>query len=265
VPNGELAGWQYAYTDEGSGPVVVLLHGVQMDRSIWDGQVDALKDRFRVVAIDAPGHGESGPVDGSMDFWRCADMVAGVLDQLGIGEAYWGGQSMGGFTAIRAAIRLPDRVKGLILIDTQAHAEDPDKLAQYEAFLQVALEQGVTDDLAGITLLIYFSQTFADKPEGDVWRKKLHASDIPAQHAMIRAVFDRESVHDRLGEIRCPAIVIHGEEDIAIELERGRELAEVLGASFVSVPGAGHASPAEEPAIVARAIDEFLTRQETSG
>jgi pimeloyl-ACP methyl ester carboxylesterase len=113
-------------------------------------------------------------------------------------------------------------------------------------------------------LLIYFSQTFADRPEGDVWRKKLHASDIPAQHAMIRAVFDRESVHDRLGEIRCPAIVIHGEEDIAIELERGRELAEVLGAPFVAVPGAGHASPAEEPAIVARAMDEFLTRESSS-
>jgi pimeloyl-ACP methyl ester carboxylesterase len=200
-----------------------------------------------------------------MDFWRYADVVAGVLDQLGIGAAYWGGQSMGGFTAIRAGIGKADRVKGLILIDTQAHPEDPDRLAQYEAFLQVALEQGVTDDLAGITLLIYFSQTFADKPEGDVWRKKLQASNIPAQHAMIRAVFDRESVHDRLGEIRCPAIVIHGEEDIAIEIERGRELAEVLGAPFVAVPGAGHASPAEEPAIVTRAIDEFLTRQESSG
>lgn len=262
MPQGELNGWRYAYTDEGSGPPVLLLHGLLMDRSMWDTQIDELKDHYRLVAIDAPGHGESAGVALGIDFWRYADMVAAICDQLGIGAAYWCGQSMGGFTSIRAAMSLPERVKGLVLIDTQAHEEDRDKLAQYEAFLQVALADGVSEDLASILVTLLFSGTYAAKPESETWRKKLMSADIEAEHAIVRAVFDRDDVHDRLGEIRCPAVVIHGLEDIAIEPERGEELARVLGAPYVPIEGAGHASPVEEPEPVTAAIREFLDSQQ---
>jgi len=260
MPHGELDGWQYAYSDEGSGPPVVLLHGLEMDRSLFDNQVEALRGTYRVVTLDAPGHGESAPVPLGIDFYRYADMVSGVADQLGISDAVWGGQSMGGFTILRLALMQPARVKGLILIDTQAHSEDPDKLAQYEAFLTVALEQ-VSEDLVNVLMMVYFSQTYASKPESDVWRKKLLAVDVPGAHAMIRAVFDRDDVHGRLGEITCPAVVIHGEEDVAIEIERGRELARDLpDATFVPIANAGHASPWEEPEPVTNAIKDFLKR-----
>ncbi len=260
MPHGELNGWRYAYSDDGSGPPIVLLHGLEMDRSLFDHQVEALRDRYRVVTIDAPGHGESALVPLGIDFYGYADMVAGVADQLGIGPAVWGGQSMGGFTILRLALKDPDRVRGLILIDTQAHSEDPDKLAQYEAFLSVSME-GVTEDLANVLMLILFSQTYASKPESDVWRKKLLAIDVPGAHAMIRAVFDRDDVHGRLGEMRCPAVVIHGEEDVAIEWQRGEELARDLAdASFVKVPDAGHASVWEQPGPVTDAMNDFLKR-----
>lgn len=261
MPQGELDGWRYAYTDEGSGPTIVLLHGVEMDRSMWDAHVDALRDRYRVVTIDAPGHGESAPVPLGIDFYGFADMVLGVADQLGIADAVWGGQSMGGFTLIRMALNHLDRIKGLILIDTQAHSEDPVKLAQYEAFLQVALESGITEDLVNILIVIYFSETFAKKPESETWRKKLLEIDVPAQHAMIRAVFDRDDVHARVGEITCPVVVIHGEEDVAIEPERGEELARDLpDATFVLISEAGHCSAAERPEAVVPEIRAFLER-----
>jgi 3-oxoadipate enol-lactonase len=263
MPQGELNGWRYAYTDEGSGPAVLLLHGLLMDRSMWDAQIDELKDHYRLVAIDMPGHGESAGVELGIDFWQYADMVAAICDQLGISSAYWCGQSTGGWTSIRAAMSLPERVKGLILIDTQAHEEDRDKLAQYEAFLQVALADGVSEDLASILLTLLFSGTYAAKPESDTWRKKLMSTDIDAEHAIVRAVFDREGVHDRLGEINCPAVVIHGLEDIAIEPERGEELARALGAPYVPIEAAGHASPVEEPKTVTAAIREFLDSQKT--
>lgn len=261
MPNGELNGWRYAYTDEGTGPTVLLLHGLLMDRSMWDAQIDELKDRYRLVAIDAPGHGESAGVALGFDFWRHADMVAGICDQLQIDAAYWCGQSMGGFTSIRAAMSHPKRVRGLILIDTQAHEEDRDKLAQYEAFLQVALADGVSEDLATILLTLLFSGTYAAKPESEIWRKKMMAADMEAEHATVRAVFDRDDVHDRLGEIRCPAVVIHGLEDIAIEPERGEDLARALGAPYVPIGSAGHASPVEEPDPVTAAIRGFLDSQ----
>jgi len=261
MPQAELNGWRYAYTDEGSGPAVLLLHGLLMDRSMWDAQIDELKDHYRLVAIDAPGHGESAGVALGIDFWQYADMAAAICAELGIDSAYWCGQSMGGFTAIRAAMSLPERVDGLILIDTQAHEEDRDKLAQYEAFLQVALADGVSEDLASILLTLLFSGTYAAKPESETWRKKLMSADIQAEHAIVRAVFDREDIHDRLDEIRCPAVVIHGLEDIAIEPERGEELAGALGAAYVPIEGAGHASPVEEPEAVTAPIREFLNSQ----
>jgi len=261
MPTGELNGWRYAYTDEGSGPPVLLLHGLLMDRSMWDHQIDDLSKDHRVVAIDAPGHGESAPVEMGIDFWRHAEMVAGVCDQLGIADAVWGGQSMGGFASLRAALSMPDRVNGLILIDTQAHEEDRDKLAQYEAFLQVALADGVSEDLAGILLMLLFSGTYATTPDSDVWRKKFLEEDVHTRHAMIRAVYDRDEIHDRIGEITCPAIVIHGDEDVSIEPERGQELARDLkDASFVAIPSAGHASPCENPEPVTTAIRAFLER-----
>jgi len=261
VPQGDLNGWSYAYTDEGSGPPIILLHGLEMDRTLFDHQVDALRDRYRVVTIDAPGHGESASVPVGIDFYGYGDMVAGVAEQLGVDSAVWGGQSMGGFTILRLVPRRPELFKGMILIDTQAHAEDPDKLAQYEAFLSVALESGVTEDLVNILLLVYFSQTFADSPESDGWRKKLLETDVKAEHAMIRAVFDRDDVHARLGEMNIPAVVIHGAEDVAIEIERGEELARDLpDATFVPIPGAGHASCYEAPSLVNAAIEAFLAR-----
>jgi pimeloyl-ACP methyl ester carboxylesterase len=261
MPQGELNGWEYAYSDEGSGPPIILLHGLEMDSSLFDHQVEALRDSYRVVTIDAPGHGDSAPVPVGIDFWQYADVVSSVADQLEIPSAVWGGQSMGGFTILRLALAHPERVKGLMLIDTQAHSEDPDKLAQYEAFLTVSLDSGVSEDLVNILMLVFFSQTYASKPESDVWRKKLLAIDVPGAHAMIRAVFDRDDVHARVGEITSPAVVIHGEEDVAIEIERGEELARDLpDATLVRIPDAGHASPWEQPTPVTEAMKGFLGR-----
>jgi pimeloyl-ACP methyl ester carboxylesterase len=261
MPQGELNGWEYAYSDEGSGPPIVLLHGLEMDSSMFDHQVEALRDSYRVITIDAPGHGESASVPVGIDFWQYADIVAGIADQLGIESAVWSGQSMGGFTILRLALAHPERVKGLILIDTQAHSEDSNKLEQYEAFLTVSLDQGVSEDLANVLMLVFFSQTYASKPESDLWRKKLLAVDVPGAHAMIRAVFDRDDVHARVGEIASPAVVIHGEEDFAIEVERGEELARDLpDATFVKIPEAGHASAWEQPEPVTKAIKDFLKR-----
>jgi 3-oxoadipate enol-lactonase len=261
MPRGELNGWSYSYTDEGSGPPLIFNHGILMDSSIWDAQIEDLKDSYRCVAIDAPGHGESVPVAMGIDFYEYADMLTAAAGHLGIDQAVWIGQSMGGFINLRLALRHPDRVKGLVLIDTQAHSEDPGMRAQYEAFLKVALEDGVGEDLANVLTMLLFGPTFAGKPESDVWRKKLMTADIEGRHAMVRAVFDRDDVHGRLGEIRAPAIVIHGREDVAIEAERAEELARDLpDATIELLDECGHCSPHEAAAALTPHIRSFLER-----
>ncbi|HVL90522.1 MAG TPA: alpha/beta fold hydrolase [Actinomycetota bacterium] len=247
-----------AYRDEGDGPAVVLLHGLLMDGSLWDPQVEALRDSYRVVTIEAPGHGDSDPAVDGYTFDDGAEGVWALLDGIGVERAVVGGQSMGGWTALRCALSRPHATRGLILIDTSAGPEDPEKLAQYEAFLDVALTDGVSDDLAAILLMLLFSGAFAQTPAAEPWRKKLISSDPGRFAALARAVFSREPVEQRLGEIAAPALVIHGIEDISIPMERAEQLSTALRAPLHRIEGAGHAASHEKPAQVTPILRAFL-------
>lgn len=247
-----------AYSDEGSGPPVVLLHGLLMDRSMWDEQVAALSPTYRVVTIDAPGHGESDPAPAGWDFRDAAADVWATLDAAGVTRPVIGGQSMGGWTALRCATERPGAVRGLMLMDTSAGPEDPEKIPQYEAFLQIALTDGINEDLANILLLLLFCDTFVASPAADPWRKKFLASDPRRFETPSRAVFARPDISGLLAGIDVPAVVVHGLEDISIPVERADQLGAALGAPVHRIEGAGHAAPHEIPAAVTPILKEFL-------
>ena len=110
-------GWSLAYEDIGSGPVVLLVHGLLMDRTMFASQVDSLADRYRVITPDLRGHGESEHRAQAYTQWDLMEDHVALLDHLGVERAVWGGVSQGGFQTLRAALRHPDRVAGLILIE----------------------------------------------------------------------------------------------------------------------------------------------------
>lgn len=256
----ERDGRRIAYGDDGTGSAVVLLHGLLMDRSLWDPQIEALRDAYRIVTIEAPGHGDSDPVPAGYGFDDYAADVWALLDEIGVERAVFGGQSMGGWTALRCALSRPDGTRGLVLIDTSAGPEDPEKIAQYEAFLQVALSDGVGEDLAGILMILLFSEPFAATPAAEPWRKKMVTSEPAQFETMARAVFDRPGIEDRLGTITAPSIVVHGVEDVSIPMERAEELAAALNAPLHRIDGAGHASSHEKPDEVNPLLRDFLDR-----
>jgi 3-oxoadipate enol-lactonase len=115
-----------SYTDSGGeGPVVVLSHGYLMDSSMFDPQVAALAPEYRVITWDERGFGGTHAT-GPFSYWDSASDVIGLLDHLGIDQAVLGGMSQGGFLSLRAALTAPGRVRGLILIDSQAGQENPE-------------------------------------------------------------------------------------------------------------------------------------------
>lgn len=254
----DAGGRRIAFSDDGSGPAIVLLHGLLMDSSMWDDLAAGLVDSYRVIRIDAPGHGDSDPVSVGYDFEDWANDVWRVVDSLGISSTVFCGQSMGGWTSLRCASLRPDRARALILTDTSTHVESPDMKPQYEAFLQVALSDGVSEDLANILLLVLFCQQFAASGAADEWRKKFLTRDPADSQAMSRAVFDRPDVTDLLGSMSAPALVIHGEQDIAIPMERAEEIAQALGAPLHRIPDAGHAALHERPEITTPIVRAFL-------
>ena len=139
MPTAAVNGVQISYAESGSGPAVVLSHGYLMDQSMFDAQVVALAPEYRVITWDQRGHGGT-PAPGPFTYWDSARDVLALLDHLGIERAVLGGMSQGGFLSQRAAILAPDRVSGLILIDSQAGTEQDESRPAYEQLHQTWLD-----------------------------------------------------------------------------------------------------------------------------
>jgi 3-oxoadipate enol-lactonase len=261
MPETTLNGWKISYEEAGSGPPVLLAHGLLMDRSMFADQVAALKDRYRVITPDLRGHGDSEHRAEDCSQWDLMEDHIALCNELGIDRAVFGGVSQGGFQSLRAALKYPERVAGLILIDTQAGPEDPVRSPMYEAFAELVGSEGWNEEILESSTISMFGESASSELK-EHWKKRWKASFGPEAPNTMRCVSRRDDITDRLGEIQAPAIVIHGEEDVAIEMEKAEELAEGLPnmIEFVKVPNAGHSSTVERPEPITEAIERFLSK-----
>lgn len=258
MPYAEVNGQRLYYEDTGGDkPVVVFSHGLLMDHEMFAPQLASLRERYRCVTWDERGHGKTaGDSIRPFTYYDLADDLAALLAHLGIGPAVLAGMSQGGFLSLRCALTHPQRVRALILIDTQAGLEDPDKLPAYRQMMEVWASQGLPDEIADTVEQIVLGTGCTD---ASAWKAKWRAWKPQNLTASFEALVGRDDIGTRLDDIRIPALVIHGEADIAIPLERARSLAAGLPyADLVTVPGAGHASNLTRPQQVNAAIERFL-------
>jgi 3-oxoadipate enol-lactonase len=257
MPYAEINGQRIRFEDSGGeGPPVVLAHGFLMDREMFAPQVPALAPEFRVITWDERGFGETEFDGQPFTYWDSARDCLALLDHLGIERAVVGGMSQGGFLSLRAALLEPERVRALVLIDTQAGTEDPERLPAYRQMQQTWLEVGPVDELAqAIAGLI-----LGDPALNEQWIAKWRELPRAAMQAPGDCLFERDDITDRLGEISCPALVIHGTADMSIEIERAEKLSAGLSGceGVVRIEGAPHASNLTHPAEANAAILEFL-------
>jgi pimeloyl-ACP methyl ester carboxylesterase len=217
-----------------------------MDSSMFEPQVAALAPEYRVITWDERGFGATRAT-GSFSYWDSARDVLGLLDHLGIERAVLGGMSQGGFLSLRAALTAPGRVRGLILIDSQAGQEEAANVPAYEQLEQTWMEAIILGP-----------------PDGPVdyapWFAKWAAADRDELRLAFRCLMDREDITGRLGEISCPALILHGTADAAIAMERAEAVRAGLAgpAALVEVEGGSHASNLSHPDQVNGAILEFL-------
>jgi pimeloyl-ACP methyl ester carboxylesterase len=253
MPTAAVNETEIAYTDSGGdGPAVVLSHGFLMDQAMFAPQLPALSPEFRVITWDQRGFGGTR-APGTFTFWDSARDLLGLLDHLGLHRAVLGGMSQGGFLSLRAALLAPERARALILIDTQAGLEDPAAAASYEQLEDIWLEQGpapVQDLVASIII---------GPGQWDDWFAAWAALDRAQLTLAFRCLMDRDDITSRLGEITCPALVLHGTADAAIPTALAEELRDGLAAAtLVPVDGAGHASNLTHAAQVNPALLGFL-------
>jgi 3-oxoadipate enol-lactonase len=257
VPVAEVNGQRIRFEDSGGeGPPVILAHGFLMDREMFAPQVQALADEFRVITWDERGFGETEFDGKPFTYWDSARDCLGLLDHLGIEQAVVGGMSQGGFLSLRAALLAPERVRALVLIDTQAGVEDPERLPAYREMQQTWLQAGPIEPLTDA-----ISDLIIGDPElNAVWIEKWRALPRAAMDEPCNCLFERDDISNRLGEINCPAIVFHGTADKSIEMELAEQLSAGLSGSdgVVVIEGAPHASNLTHPAQVNGPLREFL-------
>ena len=254
----DVNGQRLYYEDSGGdGPAVILSHGFLMDHEMFAPQVAALAPEFRTITWDERGFGETEFDGKPFTYWDSARDCLGLLDHLGIEQAVLAGMSQGGFLSLRAALLAPERVRALVLIDTHAGPEDPEKKPLYQGMLDAWATEGPSDALAEIVAGIIIDHPGHNPYWIAKWQSRPHETIVEPG----RCLLEREDdLVDRLSEITCPALVIQGTEDTAVPVEKAEQLAAALpGAdAVVLVEGAAHASNLTHPDQVNPPLLAFL-------
>ena len=251
----------------GEGPPAILWPSLFCDRRMWRHQVAALAGRHRLILVDPPGHGASGPPRGPFTLDDCAAAACEVLDAYEVWRPAWVGLSWGGMTALRAAVQAPERVRALALLDTSAEALTLWERMRFGALAAVFRRAGMTPWLARrVRRELLGRTTIAERPEfGDELFEAIADRDHrPLLHVLDAVVFDRKSIVERLAAIAAPTLVVVGAEDRATPPRNSRRIADAIpGARLVTIPRAGHLTALEAPAEVGSLLARFL--DETAG
>ncbi len=251
----------HSVTDErGDGPAVVFAHGTLMDRTMFAPQLEALSDDYRCLAYDL--RARTDRYADEYDLWTLADDCAAVLDAHDIDSCVLAGMSMGGFMALRFADRYPERVDGLVLVDSQATAHSEADQQQYGEMIEQTRAAGqVPTDLADVVKQLLFGQTtIAERPDlVEAWVDRWLTYPGEAVYQETSSWLHRPDFTDEAGDIEVPTLAVHGEEDVSIEMAEAEATVDAMpNARLEPIPEAGHSSNLENPEAANAAIREFL-------
>lgn len=260
MPSIECAGTSIHYDDIGDGPVLVLGHSFLCSGEMWAPQVAALSSRYRLINIDWPGHGRSGPAIQPFSLEDLAGHVITLLDHLGIERVVWAGLSIGGMVALRGALARPDRVDGLVLLDTTAGGETFVSKLQFRLMGMIARLFGIRPLLPTILPMMFGATTRKEQTVlVQEWRSRIAATHVPSMLRTLNALMARKSLLPRLSEIKVPSLVMVGEEDAALPPANSEAIAgQLQQATLTVVPESGHLITLEKPDVVNTAMLDFL-------
>ena len=231
-----INGIQLAYERHGKGTPLVLLHGYPLDHHLWDEVVPLLKDTFDLIIPDLRGFGESTTVDTPYTMDDLATDIAGLLGHIGIQKTAIAGHSMGGYVALAFARLYPTRVTGLGLVSSQVLADPSDrKEGRYKSAAEVA-EKGIGSVVEAMTT------KFTSDPRLQVFARESMQKQKPAAYiGALKAMAERADSTPLLSTITYPVVIVHGDADVLIPIDRAREVkAAIPRAHLIELSGVGH-------------------------
>jgi len=262
MPYLRVDGCQIHYEVKGRGDVVLLLHGLGSSILDWEMQIPALAERYTVVAVDLRGHGRSDKPPGPYRIATFAADVARVLRTLALGPAHVVGFSMGGMVGFQLAVDAPALVRSLVVVNSAPSFVPRTLRERFEVArrlfaLRVLGLRRLASRIAAMNL---------PRPDQEALRQKLTArlaqNDDRAYRASTMAILGW-SVASQLGSIRCPVLVVSGDQDYTTVASKRAYAAQIPRARVVVVDDSRHLTPVDRPEIFNRLLLDFLSDHAT--
>ena len=229
-------GIQLAYERRGNGVPLVLLHGYPLDHHLWDEVAPLLEDTFDVIIPDLRGFGNSTMMAAHHSMDDYASDIANLLDRLNIQKAAIVGHSMGGYVALAFARLYPDHVSGLGLVSSQVLADPPErKEGRYKSAADVSAN-GIGSVVEAMT-----TKFTTDENLQAYARESMERQQPAAYIGALKAMAERPDSTSLLSSFKFPVVIVHGDTDALIPIDRAREVKAALPeAHLVEISGAGH-------------------------
>jgi pimeloyl-ACP methyl ester carboxylesterase len=263
-------GFRVHYQDEGGpgSPLLVLLHGFGDSYTSWEGWVRDLKGKFHIITLDFPGHGLTRAPEGyQLSGDGLADLVDAFAAQLALPKFAVAGNSMGGGVAWQLAVRHPQRINALILVDAAGFPNEKPPGAVPLAFkiLRYPIGRAILRNIDNRPLIDeglktdVYDKTLITPALVDRWAEFQRA---PGHRAILMSVnpsaFNQASAAV-LHDVNVPTLILHGENDVLIEPASARKFAAAIpGAKVLIYPNAGHLPQIEIPQRSAADVAQFL-------
>lgn len=253
------------YYTEGGNPAatsVVFIHGFPFSSAIWTDQLKMLDRDFHHVAYDFRGLGNSDLGDGQYTLEGHVDDLIAMLDYLEIDQVIVVGLSMGGYIALRALERNPERFLGVVLCDTQSKADDNVAKIKRAAGAKAVKQDGAAAFAEGFVGAVFTKTSIQDDvPAVGLIKDLISANDPRAIAGNLIAMAGRTDTTESLRNISIPTLILVGEEDALTTPETARFMHEqIRGSELQVVPGAAHMSNLENPEFFNARLLEFLEK-----
>jgi 2-hydroxy-6-oxonona-2,4-dienedioate hydrolase len=257
----EIYGQKIYFQEAGSGPDVILLHGLGADRTAWAATVPALAAKYHVYVPDQVGFGQSDKPAIDYRVGTLVDFLNAFCNKLGIAKPTLVGNSLGGWVAMDFALAHPDKVNRLVLVDSAGYSSKRTGGQPLTRGLLQALNPSTVAGEKQLMSIVFYSKMFAsDQFAEQAFAAHLRKNDGYTIDRFIASILRGEDVVDgRLGAIKAPTLVVWGREDALVPLANGKALAEdIPGAQSVVLDSCGHAPPVECAAPFNTALLKYL-------
>lgn len=261
----KVNGAELYYQESGSGPeTIVFSHGLLMDHTMFEAQRAAFESRYRVIAYDHRGQGNSSDPGTGYDMDTIAEDAAALIQALNAAPCHFAGLSMGGFAGMRLASRHPQLIRTLTLMNTGAGKEGTLDRVRYGFLAQLVKLVGIAPFI-GIAVKELFGRStrLSKDPAKQAmlksWTEKLRQRPKHTAHSILAVMNRRVFTAQELAAIKCPTLIITGEDDTAQVPANSEHLASSIQASkLVRIPASGHSSSLEQPQAVTAAMRDFI-------